>query len=279
VSFSFKSYLTVLALLTTSRPADGKEGQFRFVLGGTEAVAVRIQATDILPIPEMEPFTIVGQFKPGIHIALQQNSTCSGWFDVADLVASQDLEVVVGDGEDGHEHFLEAVADCQALHSQSGLSWRWMLAAAADGIGLELHLQGLSCRGTAIQSTPVLCKDNVAAVTLAKYQVEARCFDGREAAGPVPVFLTSNPIDVAKQLEENQALAHGYCQALAQRILVPEELSSLEAMAYVQGPRIGKGETPFLREWRPAQQPPKKHKPAAVTNLGPIGDTEGINVV
>jgi hypothetical protein len=65
-------------------------------------VAVRVKATDILPLPEMEGFTIVGQFKPGVHIVLQNNSACTGWYNVVDLVSSQDLDIVDEEGEDAH---------------------------------------------------------------------------------------------------------------------------------------------------------------------------------
>jgi hypothetical protein len=240
------------------RPASGKEGQFRLQLGGDDPVTIKIRATDILPIPEMEHYEIAGQFKPGTQIALQKNSACSGWFDLADLVALQDLEVTGPEGEDAHDNFLDAVADSQAILSNSGLSWRWMLAAAEGGSSLELHLQGLALNGNALQSTPALCKDNVATVLLAKFPVQVECFDGRKAAGPVPIFFSSNPIETAKELEDNVALAHAYIQALAAKILIPEEITSLEALAYVQSPRGGKGEAPFVREWRPESQPAKR---------------------
>jgi hypothetical protein len=152
-----------------------------------------------------------------------------------------------------------------------------MLEAAKDEQSLELHLQGLGVTGTTLQH-PHFAKDNIPTIQLARYTVAADCFDGKEAAGPVPKFLTSNPIEVAKQLKENPALAHGYCQALAGKLIVPEDLTSLEAMAYVQGSmRVGKGESPFLREWRPPQPPQKRHKPSPGTNIsGPLGDSQGI---
>jgi hypothetical protein len=163
---------------------------------------------------------------------LQNNSACTGWYNVADLVLSQDLDIVDEAEEDAHEKFLDAVAFCQETLSSIGLSRRWMLTAAKDEQSLELHLQGLGVTGTTLQH-PHFAKDNIPTIQLARYTVAADCFDGKEAAGPVPKFLTSNPIEVEKQLKENPALAHGYCQALAGKLIVPEDLTSLEAMAYV----------------------------------------------
>jgi hypothetical protein len=226
----------------------------------------------------MEPFEFVGQFRPGTQVALQNNSTCSGWFDLTDLVASQDLEVLNQEGEDAHDEFLEAVKTAQQTLAAIGLSWRWMLAASGNLKGLELQLQGLPCSGATLQSTPVLCKDNVAAVVLARFDVEAACFDGLAAAGPVPRFFSTSPAETGRQLLDNLELAHGYCQALAARVLVPEEVTSLEAMAYVQGPRQGKGESPFIRVWVPEQQANKRARmgPLQQSFAGPIGDSQGI---
>jgi hypothetical protein len=261
------------------RPAEGKEGQFRLALGGSEHVSVRIKAIDILPIPEMEPFEITGQFRPGTQIALQSNSTCSGWFDLADLIASQDLDVVDQDGNDAHDEFLAAIKTAQQTLAIIGLSWRWMLSASGDLKGLELQLQGLPCSGAALQAMPALYKDNVAAVILKRFSVEAACFDGLAAAGPVPTFFSTSPADTEKQLLDNPALAHSYCQALAAKLLVAEELSSLEAMAYVQSPRPGRGESPFIRVWVPDQQTNKRPRLnlPQLNFAGPIGDAQGIN--
>jgi hypothetical protein len=261
------------------RPADGKEGQFRILLGSTDPLAVKLHAINILPIPEMEGYEIAGQFKPGTQIVLQNNSACLGWFDLADLVASQDLDVSRAGQEDASEDFLDAVATAQQTLASMGLSWRWMVAATADGLGLELMLQGLPCAGTALQSMPAFLKDNVATVGLARFPIEANCFDGKAAAGPVPYFFTAKPAEVAKQLLDNPALAHGYCQALASKFLIPELLTSLEGLAYVQGGMPGKRESPFSREWAPEQQqlPAKKHRAGPTSNIsGPVGDSQSI---
>jgi hypothetical protein len=159
---------TSLCSFYTFRPAGGKEGQFRILLSGTDHINVSIPATSILPIPEMEMYTIVGQFKPGTQACLRKNSACSAWVDVGDLVASQDVDIHNPDGQDTHEAFLETLADVKATLATAGLSWRWMLVASADAKGVELQLQGMPCSAAAIESIPILNKDNVAAAVLAR---------------------------------------------------------------------------------------------------------------
>jgi hypothetical protein len=107
-----------------------------------------------------------------------------------------------------------------------------------------------------------------------RFPLTAYCFDGQAAAGPVPVFFSSNPEEAGKQLKLYPHLAHGYIQALVSRILMPEDLAALESMAYVQGPREGKVSSPLIREWFP----PKKRtvqQPADVPQPGPSADTAG----
>jgi hypothetical protein len=254
------------------------------VLGGTEHLNVRVPATNILPIPEMEPFEFSGQFKPGTQVSLQKNSSCSAWLDLVDLVSSQDVEVLDRAGEDATDSFLNAMAGVKETLNTAGISWRWMLAAKPDGSGVELQLQGMPCTGAAIQSIPLLTKDNVAVIILARFTVEADCFDGEQGAGLIPHFFTSSPSEVATLLRNNPAVAHTYCQMLVSRIIVPEELTSLECMGYAQGPRQGKGESPFVREWVAprVEQPAKKLKAGQPSQLagagaaGPVGDTQGI---
>jgi hypothetical protein len=111
-----------------------------------------------------------------------------------------------------------------------------------------------------------------------RYTVECDCFDGQLAAGPIPCFLTSDQDELASQLQGNPALAHAYCQALAKKFFVPEELTTLECLEYVQAPRPGKGETPFAREWvapSPPTKKPKTSQPGPSSDLGPVGDTQG----
>jgi hypothetical protein len=68
-----------------------------------------------------------------------------------------------------------------------------MLAANSELKGVELQLQGLPCSGAALQSMPALHRDNVAAVVLKRFAVEAACFDGLANAGPVPKFFSLTP--------------------------------------------------------------------------------------
>jgi hypothetical protein len=137
-------------------------------LGGSEHINVRFPAVAILPIPEMEQFEISGQFKPSSQIIIQQNSTCSKWLDLTELVLSNDLDVSYANGEDAHEAFVAAVAEAQTALETVGLSCRWMVAARNDN-EMELQLQALPCRGSALIKTPALSKDRTATTVLARY--------------------------------------------------------------------------------------------------------------
>jgi hypothetical protein len=106
---------------------------------------------------------------------------------------------------------------------------------------------------------------------LFRFPVTANYFDGQAAAGPVPIFFSCNPEEAYKQLKDYPHLAHGYLQALCSRILLPEDLTAIESMGYVQGPREGKANSPFLREWnpprsKPAKQLPDQHQPGPSTD-------------
>jgi hypothetical protein len=87
-------------------------------------------------------------------------------------------------------------------------------------------------------------------------------------------LIRLTPDELARQLQSNPAVAHAYCKKLASRFLVPEELSPVECLAYAQGPRLGKGESPFIREWVPLSQPTKKLR-AGQASSGPVGDSQG----
>jgi hypothetical protein len=110
---------------------------------------------------------------------------------------------------------------------------------------------------------------------LFRYPISAKYFDGHAAAGPVPVFFSCNPEEALKQLKGYPHLAHGYLQALDSRILLPEDLSSTESMGYVQGPREGKADSPFLREWHPPRSKPAQQL-TGQPQPGPSTDPAGI---
>jgi hypothetical protein len=90
----------------------------------------------------------------------------------------------------------------------------------------------------------------------------------------VPIFFSSSPDEAYKQLRDYPHLAHGYLQALDSRILLTEDLTAIESMGYVQGPREGKANNPFLREWSPPRSKPAQEL-TSQPQPGPSSDPAG----
>jgi hypothetical protein len=103
-----------------SSPAEGLEGSYRFVLSGAEHVTVRAAISDVIPIPEIANMELSGQFLPGQQIIINNNSTCSTWMDVEELIRSQDVDVFMKDGLPAHEQFLEFLAEAKAIQPHLG---------------------------------------------------------------------------------------------------------------------------------------------------------------
>jgi hypothetical protein len=90
------------------------------VLSSSEHVTVRAAIMDVIPIPEMANMELSGQFLPGHQIVINNNSTCSNWVDVEELIRSQDVDVFMKDGQAAHEQFLEFLAEAKAIQPHLG---------------------------------------------------------------------------------------------------------------------------------------------------------------
>jgi hypothetical protein len=125
-----------LQALLTGRPSNGREGQFRFLIAGTDHFKINVKATDILDVPLMEGMLIRCQMELGSQVLLLQNfnkhrlvslcfwtkvfanifvpnqvvlgnnSSTSRWVDVGELAQAQDVEVVNDKDEDVTEQFI-----------------------------------------------------------------------------------------------------------------------------------------------------------------------------
>ena len=111
-SLSMEAYVAV-------KPSGGQEGNFRFTLAGTEKIKLEFAVSRILPDPVFKDMFMEIELAPGDQIKLEKNSACSTWWDVEDLVASQDVVVTNGKGRDMAEEFLTAVGHDKTLVSQS----------------------------------------------------------------------------------------------------------------------------------------------------------------
>ena len=70
----------------------------------------------------------------GEHIQIKNNSICSKWQDLAELVQSQDFLILDGLGEDASEEFSTALQSYKedlkqkpGSSDQAGISFRWVI--------------------------------------------------------------------------------------------------------------------------------------------------------
>ena len=113
------------------RPAGGAEGNFRFALSGSEKLKLAFPINRVLQGPEFEGMTAELELWPGQQIKIEKNSVATIWWDMEDLVSTQDAAIVGSQGEDRSEEFLTAVGHDKKLVQQSidrrGLCIRWVL--------------------------------------------------------------------------------------------------------------------------------------------------------
>ena len=194
---------------------------------------------------------------------LLPNSASSKWADVTELVQCQDLDVMDMDGSLATERFLESMEKMKEKDAKSGMAIRWMLAVNREGTGLEIQLQALPCAAAAIQAHPLLREDNVAVMVVSRHPVTAEFFDGKSAAGPVPILFSTKPEAAAEAFKASPEMAHHMIQLLASKLLMVEELDREGAEAYVLSPREGRASRPFQRLYSKPAEASKKSKKSA----------------
>jgi len=80
-------------------------------------------------------------------VKLDNNSACSPWLDILDLIQSQDADVVDSDGQLVNERFMEMIQEYQNSHPDQsvGICWRWVLGLREDSTDILLMTQALPC--------------------------------------------------------------------------------------------------------------------------------------
>ena len=129
---------------------------------------IHLKIEKVIDIPALAGLEIVGEFQPGLQVTMQPNSAASKWVDIYDLVMAQDLDIMSEKGELACDTFTKAIEEARIKEPSTGISWRWMLAAKDDDKSLELQLQALPCGEATIKAFPVLRRDNVPAIILAR---------------------------------------------------------------------------------------------------------------
>jgi len=95
-----------------NRPAEGHEGDFKFLVSSQDNIKILLNAYKILPMGDMKSYNLSMEI-PTEQLALQPNSCCSKWSDVGSLVQSQDVDVLDSENEFATEAFLASLEKCR----------------------------------------------------------------------------------------------------------------------------------------------------------------------
>ena len=122
------------------RPSGGEEGTFKLVLGGTEKLKISLEISRVLPGPAFTNMFADIELWAGDQIKLEKNSVCSDWWDLEEMVSSQDVVVTDGKGKDRGDDFLTALAEYKkeliaksGSSEKAGICMRWMLGTLTGG--------------------------------------------------------------------------------------------------------------------------------------------------
>jgi hypothetical protein len=80
-------------------------------------------------------------------------------------------------------------------------------------------------------------RDNVPAICLGQWPLNADLFDGDEQAGPVPTLFAEDVEAAAEGLNRNAARAHADIQKLSRVFFMPEVVDLEEATSIIKKPR------------------------------------------
>ena len=116
------------------RPAGGEEGNFKLVLGGNRKLKVSFRVARLLPGEAFADMRIDVELWSGAEIKIEKNSTCSEWWDIGELVSSQDVTVTNSKGADVGDAFLVALQELKkdlleetSSSEKAGVCLRWIL--------------------------------------------------------------------------------------------------------------------------------------------------------
>lgn len=111
---------------------------------------------------------------------------------------------------------------------------------------------------------------------LCRYEVACDLFDGKELAGPVPVFFSEKPDDSRARLSANSEWAFYANQCVHAKLMATRELTKEQAVAFLKQPVEGRAPRPMFRQWAGTSQPPaKKVRQEEVPLHTSTGDSQG----
>ena len=97
---SKKSDDITLEAFIAVKPAGGEERTFRFALGGSKKLKLSLPVNKVLRGAAFDDMLAEIELVPGDQIRLEKNSVWTTWWDLEDLVSSQDVSIVNRKGED-----------------------------------------------------------------------------------------------------------------------------------------------------------------------------------
>jgi hypothetical protein len=80
-------------------------------------------------------------------------------------------------------------------------------------------------------------RDNIAAIKIASWPLQANLFDGDVAAGPVPVFFAEDPDEAKEAMSSDPSKAHYDIMRINKNYFIPECIGAKEAQALLKKPR------------------------------------------
>ena len=117
------------------------------------------------------------------EIVIRQNSSCSEWMDLEELVRADKILIRIGANDDTERKLVTALAASSAARKPVGASMRWAVCAAEDG-SLTLMLQALPVPLTVLDKHPSLKSCNAPVMAVSSNNIWAKMFNGKEVSDP-----------------------------------------------------------------------------------------------
>ena len=130
------------------KPVKGEEGTFRYTLASAEKVKLRFNIEAVLPSGLFAGMTAEAEVVVADHVKLMKNSVCSEWMSITELVQSQDMTILDGNGEDVAEEFLAGMASYRqdvlqesGSMDKAGICFRWLIGNKKGEMDMLLMAQ------------------------------------------------------------------------------------------------------------------------------------------
>lgn len=107
----------------------------------------------------------------------------------------------------------------------AGIALRWVLGTMGEDETVYLIAQALPVTLGVIDASQELLGDQPKGWRVGTFPVAYNRFDGKRAAGPVPIFCSVSPDATLKALQSSPEYAFECLQMLVRRLLVREEIT------------------------------------------------------